>query len=171
MSDLQAVFLDRDGTLIEDVGYLSDINDVRLFPDTVASLKRLQKKFALFVLTNQSGIASGHLSMEDAQRVNDHLDRLLREEGITITEWYVCPHSREDKCDCMKPGTDFLRRAESKYGVNLRKSYVIGDHPHDVLTGKELGVFGLYLLTGHGYRHLGQLPPEFPGVPPARRRG
>ena len=160
MSDLQAIFLDRDGTLIEDVGYLSDIEDVHLFPDTVASLQKLQTKFTLFVLTNQSGIASGHLSLEEVTRVNGHLDQILRAEGINITEWYVCPHSREDQCECMKPGPDFLHLAESVHGVNLKKSYVIGDHPHDALTGKELGVFGLYLLTGHGFRHLSQLPPD-----------
>ena len=87
---------------------------------------------------------------------------MLRAEGIAIREWYVCPHPREDGCACMKPGPEFVLRAQRDYRLDLGRSFVIGDHPHDALTGNEHGVFGLYLLTGHGGRHLADLPMEKP---------
>jgi L-threonylcarbamoyladenylate synthase len=155
-----AVFLDRDGTLIEDVGMLKAPKDIRLFPDTIESLRKLQHRYQLFVVTNQSGVARGLLSMEQVNAVNTALHKRLLEEGITIQEWYVCPHSREQNCTCIKPKPQFLLEAAKRYGVDLTKSFVIGDHPHDVLTANSHGVFGLYLLTGHGGRHLPDLPAD-----------
>ncbi|MBN2684284.1 MAG: MFS transporter [Pontiellaceae bacterium] len=155
-----AVFLDRDGTLIEDVGTLASPEDVRLFPDTVRALSSLQEKYLLFVITNQSGISSGTLTRRQVDLVNAHLDDMLRREGVVIQEWYVCPHHRADGCSCIKPKPQFVRVAQKEYGLALDRSFIIGDHPHDAYTGNELGVFGLYLLTGHGGRHLVDLEPD-----------
>jgi len=152
-----AVFLDRDGTLIEDVGVLRVPRDIHLFPDTIDSLLRLQQNYRLFVVTNQSGISSGALTIEEVDAVHKKLDSVLSDSGITIEHWYVCPHGREDNCSCMKPKHGFLLQAAEKYRIDLNKSFIIGDHPHDVLTGKALGVFGLYVLTGHGRKHLNEL--------------
>jgi L-threonylcarbamoyladenylate synthase len=153
-----AVFLDRDGTLIEDVGTLDSAERIELFSDTVEALRLLQREYQLFVITNQSGIAKGDISREQVDRVNNHLNEILRREGIFIHEWYVCPHTREDGCSCIKPKPGFLLEAQQEYGINLTRSFVIGDHPHDALTANEQGVFGLFLLTGHGGRHLSDLP-------------
>jgi L-threonylcarbamoyladenylate synthase len=153
-----AVFLDRDGTLIEDVGVLHSIEQIELYSDTVEALRQLQKNYVLFVITNQSGIARGEVRADRVDRVNGHLDEMLRREGIVIQEWYVCPHRREEGCGCIKPKPEFMLRAQSDYGIDLARSFVVGDHPHDVFTGSEQGVFGLYLLTGHGSRHLSDLP-------------
>ncbi len=152
-----AIFLDRDGTLIEDVGTLGCVEDIQLFSDTVEALLKLQKQFLLFVITNQSGISEGQLTLEQAGRVNQHLNDKLRRAGVVIEEWYVCPHRREDDCFCIKPKPGFVLKAQRDYGLDLNTSFVIGDHPHDALTANAQGVFGIYLLTGHGGKHLPEL--------------
>ncbi len=152
-----AVFLDRDGTLIEDVGVLHSIEQIQLYPDTIEALRMLQNNYVLFVITNQPGIACGELSEDQVSHVNAHLHEIFRSKGVFIKDWYVCPHRREDACSCIKPKPEFVLQAQKKYGLDLEKSFVIGDHPHDVLTANQQGVFGLYLLTGHGGRHLTEL--------------
>ncbi|MBN2343053.1 MAG: threonylcarbamoyl-AMP synthase [Deltaproteobacteria bacterium] len=152
-----AIFLDRDGTLIEDVGTLANADDLRLFPDTIPALLKLQEKYTLFVITNQAAVAKGELTATQVAEVNQGLDALLAKAGVVIREWYVCPHQRKDGCSCIKPNPEFVLRAEQKYNLDLNRSFVIGDHPHDVYTADEQGVFGLYLLTGHGGKHLSEL--------------
>ncbi len=155
-----AIFLDRDGTLIEDIGVLGDIKDVKFFSDTVSALKKLQSRYKLFVITNQSGVSKGLVSLEQVGRINCCIDEALKKEGVNIESWYVCPHQRNENCDCIKPKSKFVLEAAAKYGLELDGSFAIGDHPHDALTANDMGVFGLYLLTGHGARHLGELPAE-----------
>lgn len=155
-----AVFLDRDGTIIHDVGYLGDAAGIRLYPDAVGALRTLQREYALFVVSNQSGIAKGHITREQVDEVNRRLGELLAEHDVRIVAWYVCPHCREDACDCMKPAARFLREAADEYGLDLSRSFVIGDHPHDPATGDAVGAFGLYLLTGHGPQHIDSLPDD-----------
>lgn len=152
-----AIFLDRDGTMIDDVGVLKDPDGIILYPDTVEALKELQKDYLLFVITNQSAVADGLISLEDVDKVNHALDIMLQEQGVRIEEWYSCPHKTEDNCDCKKPKPAFVLKAAEDYGLDLKRSFVIGDHPHDVCTGQEYGVFGLYVLTGHGVKHLDEL--------------
>ena len=152
-----AVFLDRDGTLIEDMGVLDCAENIHMFPDTVRALRQLQERYLLFVITNQPGIARGLLTQEQASRINGRLDDLLRREGVVIQQWYVCPHAREDGCSCIKPKPAFVLKAHRDYGLDLSRSFMIGDHPHDVMTASELGLFGLYVLTGHGGQHLPEL--------------
>jgi len=153
------VFLDRDGTLIEDVGVLDTPDRIQLFPDTITALRDLQERYLLFVVTNQPGISAGHVTAGQVTAVNNSLHEMLARHGIRIQEWYVCPHARVEGCQCIKPRPTFLLQAARDYGLDLQRSFVIGDHPHDVFTGREVGVFGLYLLTGHGTRHLDELPP------------
>ncbi len=157
-----AVFFDRDGTLIEDVGFLKDVSGIRLFPDTLEALHKLRKHFLFFVVTNQSGVSDGQIRMEDVEQVNGALDGIFQDNGIQFQEWYVCPHNKIDGCNCRKPNPRFLVEAAEMYGVDLKKSYIIGDHPHDAYTGKSLGVAGLYLLTGHGRKHLAELADDVP---------
>lgn len=160
-----AVFLDRDGTLIEDRGFLSDPGQVVLVPGILPVLRRLQEKYLLFVVTNQSGVAAGAISLEQVRRVNARLGRLL--EGVRIEQWYVCPHGPQEGCECRKPGTLFLRRAAREYAVPLERSFVIGDHLSDVGTADAVGACGLYVLSGHGMKHLDELSAEglaFPTV-------
>jgi len=156
----RAVFLDRDGTLIEDRGHLRAPCEVAIFPDTVEALKRLQPSFQLFIVTNQSGVAKGALSLDEADRVNKHVVRRLAEAGVTITDVYVCPHQRSDGCLCMKPKPYFLAKAAEAHGIDLRRSFVVGDHPHDVALARRAGACGICVLTGHGEKHLSEVPAD-----------
>jgi histidinol-phosphate phosphatase family protein len=157
-----AVFLDRDGTIIEDRGDLADPSQVEFFEDTVPALRRLSWGSDLFIVTNQSGVAKGAISPEDVERVNTHVLARLAEAGIGIAAAYVCPHERRDGCGCMKPNPHFLLRAETEHRIDLRRSFVVGDHPHDVEFARAAGATGIYLLTGHGLRHLEAVPEGTP---------
>ena len=162
MNGRPAVFLDRDGTLIEDVGTLGDPARIRLFSTTISALRSLRSRFLFFVVTNQSCVARGEIALDDVCRVNAHLSLLLENSGIHIEQWYICPHERSDGCDCIKPNATFLNQAAREFDIDLSRSFVVGDHPHDALTGAEEGVRGVYVLTGHGSRHRRQLPPGIP---------
>ncbi len=154
-----AVFLDRDGTLIEDRGHLSEPSEVAFYPETVEALTRLQPYFLLFLVTNQPWVARGILTLEDVNRVNARVVAHLAGHGITITAVYVCPHERSDGCSCIKPNPYFLHRAAAEHGVDLRRSFTVGDHPHDVQFARAVGARGIYVRTGHGSKHLAELAP------------
>lgn len=159
MSNLTpAIFLDRDGTIIEDVGTISNPEQIELYSDTVESLKRLKGKYKLFVLTNQAGVSKGEVTLEEVENVNRHLSDALLKEDVVIEQFYICPHSIEDQCQCIKPKPFMMEMAAEEHDLDLSRSFIIGDHPHDVKTGSELGVLGLYVLTGHGQKHLKDLP-------------
>jgi len=153
-----AVFLDRDGTLIEDRGHLASPDQMVVYPDTIPALGLLQRDFLLFIVTNQSGVAEGVISLEDAGRVNSALRSLLAAHGIELSAIYVCPHRRADNCPCIKPKPYFLHQAARDFGVDLSRSFVVGDHPHDVHLATNAGARGVYLTTGHGIKHLHELP-------------
>ena len=152
-----AVFLDRDGTLIEDNGSLRSPTQVVFYVATVPALRRLQEYFRLFIVTNQSGIAKGELTLEEANQVNAHVVERLREYGVRIGAVYCCPHQRSDHCACIKPKPFFLVQAAREYGLDLSRSFVIGDHPHDVEFARNAGATGVYVLTGHGLKHRAEL--------------
>lgn len=154
-----AVFLDRDGTLIEDRGHLSRPDEVVFLPGTFEALRRLQDQFLFFIVTNQSGVGKGIVTGEQVACVNSHVVSCLAAEGFRITTTYVCPHTRDNACLCIKPNPHFLRQAAEHFGVDLRRSFVVGDHPHDVELARRAGARGVYVLTGHGRKHLGELPP------------
>jgi D-glycero-D-manno-heptose 1,7-bisphosphate phosphatase len=155
-----AVFLDRDGTIIEDCGDLSDPSQVVFFSDTFESLRRLSERFSLFVVTNQPGVAKGTITLQDVDRVNAHVVSCLERQGIRIAATYVCPHERASGCRCIKPNPYFLRKAEHDFGIDLTRSFVIGDHPHDVELAVRAGATGIYVLSGHGMKHQAELPEQ-----------
>lgn len=153
-----AVFLDRDGTIIEDRGYLRSSSDVIFFPETVEALLRLSKHFLLFIVTNQPGIAKGFISREDVNHVNSWVVKRLAKSGVIITDIYVCPHERSNNCECIKPNPYFLIKAAKDYIIDIQKSFVIGDHPYDIQLAKNAGAYGIYVLSGHGSKHAAELP-------------
>jgi histidinol-phosphate phosphatase family protein len=154
---IPAVFLDRDGTIIEDRGDLSDPSQVVFFRDTVSSLRCLSTHFALFIVTNQSGVAKGAISMQEVERVNRHIRSYLSARGITLLATYVCPHEHVSGCPCIKPNPYFLKKAERDFGIDLGRSFVIGDHPHDVEFARNAGASAIYVLSGHGIKHRDEL--------------
>ncbi len=115
--------------------------------------------FKLFIVTNQPGVAGGKISIEDVSRVNTYIEYILAKNGIKISETYVCPHERLDQCECMKPKPFFLEKSVREHGVDLSRSFVIGDHPHDVEFGEAAGAKGIYVLTGHGFKHINEIRP------------
>ena len=152
-----AVFLDRDGTIIEDRGHLAAPQEVVFFEDTVSALLELQKVFLLFIVTHQSGIAKGLVTADEVSTVNRYVVDYLANKGITITKLYCCPHDRSERCQCVKPNPYHLHQAASDYDIDLARSFVMGDHPHDVELAWRAGATGIYLLTGHGDHHRGEL--------------
>lgn len=154
---IPAVFLDRDGTIIEDRGYLSDPSQVVFFRDTISSLRCLYTHFALFIVTNQSGVAKGAITMQEVEHVNSHIRSYLSAHGITLLATYVCPHEHVSGCPCIKPNPYFLKKAERNFGIDLGRSFVIGDHPHDVELARNAGASAIYVLSGHGMKHRNEL--------------
>jgi L-threonylcarbamoyladenylate synthase len=152
-----AVFLDRDGTLIEDRGHLSAPGQVVFYPDTIPALRRLRGQFLLFVVTNQNGVAKGLIRLEEAQGVNDYVASRLADAGIAVRAVYCCPHQRSDGCECIKPNPYFLRRAEAEHGADLARSFVVGDHPADVELAANAGGRGIFVLSGHGEKHRAEV--------------
>ena len=153
-----AVFLDRDGTLIQDRGHIGHESDVAFYPETVPSLRQLQERFRLLIVTNQPGIAEGTITREGVERVNGYVTEHLARHGIEITDVYVCPHRRSEACSCIKPNPHFLHRAARDHDIELERSYVVGDHPSDVQLAENAGARGVYVLTGHGKKHRPELP-------------
>ena len=152
-----AVFLDRDGTLLEDNGPLRSPTQVVFYPETAPALRRLQQHFRLFIVTNQSAVAKGELTLDEVSQVNDWVVQWLQERGVEIAAVFCCPHCREDNCACLKPKPHFLRHAAQCHGLDLDRSFVIGDHPHDVELARNAGATGIYVLAGHGLRHRAEL--------------
>ena len=151
------MFLDRDGTIIEDHGYLSKPSQVIFFDDAFDALKRLQKDFLLFIVTNQQGISQGILTKSEVDSVNQFVVDELNNAGIKILEVYACPHTKTDNCKCRKPNAFFLNKASHDFDIDLKSSFVIGDHPSDVQFAINANAKGIYLLTGHGKNHLSEL--------------
>ena len=154
----QAIFLDRDGTLIKDSGFLRDPAKAAFYSFTVEALKLLQEKFDLFIVTNQCGIANGIISQDEVEKVNRFIIDTLAANGIDIKDCYVCPHAIDAGCKCRKPQTFFAKQAALDYGLDLSRSYAIGDHPSDIKFAKAFGGHGIYVLTGHGGHHRHSIP-------------
>jgi D-glycero-D-manno-heptose 1,7-bisphosphate phosphatase len=142
----RAVFLDRDGTIIEDAGYLRDPDAVRLLPGTGRAIQQLNAQGLLaIVVTNQSGIARGFLTTEDYRATERRLDELLGLEGAGIDGHYFCPHLPElsGPCECRKPGTLLYRQAAERLGIDLSRSWWVGDRLRDVFPAEAFGGRGI----------------------------
>ena len=155
-----AVFLDRDGTIIEDVGYIHHSSLVAFYPFSFKALQTLQNHFLLFIVTNQSGIAKGIVTEKQVIAVNQHITDELRSNEIAVYDTFYCPHKNEDACHCKKPSPFFLNLAARLYNVDLSRSFIIGDHPSDVECGTNAGVTPIYVKSGHGAKHQSELNHE-----------
>ncbi|GAG56052.1 unnamed protein product [marine sediment metagenome] len=157
MTKNKALILDRDGTLIEDKNYAYKIEDLELLPGVIEGLKILQKDFMFFIVTNQSGIGRGYYTEDDFHKFNAYLIQLLKEENIEIRKTYFCPHIREDNCECRKPKTKFIDEIVKEFNINIKESWMFGDHPSDIQFGTNGGCRTVFLTTGHGESHIDDL--------------
>ncbi len=133
----RAVLLDRDGTLVEDPGYLSRPEQLVWKEGAADALKRLSEAgFLLIVITNQSGIGRGLFSKTDMEQVHQRLQGDLAKAGVTLKAIYHCPHRPEEACACRKPGTGLLLQAGSEHGLDLSKSWMVGDKCSDIEAGR-----------------------------------
>jgi D-glycero-D-manno-heptose 1,7-bisphosphate phosphatase len=137
-----AVFLDRDGTLIEDTHYPRDPGRVRLLPGAAEALRELGRRgFLLVVVSNQSGLSRGLVTAEEARAVAARVEECLRAEGAGLHASYYCPHAPWDSCGCRKPSPGMLLRASAELGIDLARSFLVGDKPSDVEAGRRAGCY------------------------------
>ncbi len=151
-----AVFVDKDGTLVEDVPYNVDPRRIRLLPNAVEGLRRLHRAgYRVFVVTNQSGVARGYFREEALAAVEGRLRELLAAADVPLAGFYYCPHHPEGvvpayarACTCRKPAPGMLLRAAREHGIDLARSWMIGDILHDVETGRRAGCRTVLVDTG-----------------------
>jgi D-glycero-D-manno-heptose 1,7-bisphosphate phosphatase len=153
-----AVFVDRDGTLIEECGYLSRLDAIHLFPFTVDAVRLLNRAgLAVVVLTNQSGVARGYFDEAFVRETHRVLGARIAAGGGRVDAFYYCPHYPDAKieryrqaCECRKPGPGVLRRAAADLSLDLSRSFAVGDRWSDVEAGRAAGARGVLVRTGFG---------------------
>jgi D-glycero-D-manno-heptose 1,7-bisphosphate phosphatase len=158
MVNRPAVFLDRDGTLLEEAGYLDRLERLVFFPYSVDAVRLLNRGgFAVVIVTNQAGIARGIFKEAFVADAHRHMAERLALGGARIDAFYYCPHHpdgiiealRQD-CDCRKPRSGMFTRAAADLGLDLARSYVVGDRWHDLEAGQRVGARGILVRTGYG---------------------
>jgi len=149
------VLLDRDGTINEEVGYVMHPDELRLIPGAREALRELQDLgLGLVVITNQTPVGRGDLSTAELDAIHARLQELLADGGVSLDGIEVCPHRRDEGCDCRKPATGLVERAARTHGFDPAQSWVVGDHTGDMLLGRAVGARTILVLTGHGEQEL-----------------
>ena len=156
----RAIFLDRDGVLIENrADYVREWSHVIFFPEALKALSLLSD-YKIVIVTNQSAVGRGLISLEIAYEINNQLVKEIKENKGQIDGVYLCPHTPEDHCNCRKPNPGLLLQAAKELSLDLSQSWMIGDAWSDLLAGKAAGVRGVVLLkTGRGREQLSQPQP------------
>jgi len=173
MPGYPAVFIDRDGTLTEEVGYINHPKRLRLLPRSADAVSLLnQAGMKAILVTNQSGIARGYFTEEVLHATHAELLSQLKAEGASLDGLYVCMHHPTEgerpyrqACDCRKPSPGLLRRAASELGLDLGRSYAVGDKISDVMAGHRAGARGVLVLTGYGLGEWEYRRSEWPDSP------
>jgi D-glycero-D-manno-heptose 1,7-bisphosphate phosphatase len=158
------LLVDRDGTINEELTpeYVLEPDQLRLIPGAAAALRDLRELgVGVVVVTNQSPVGRGWISLEQLDAIHRHLSELLAAEGARVDGFYVCPHAPEEGCDCRKPGTALARRAADEHGFELDRAFVVGDHRADVEMGRRIGARTILVRTGHGVQELEAGAPAF----------
>ena len=158
-----AIFLDRDGVLIENKSdYVRDWSQVKIFPEAIHALSHSAlNHYKIVIVTNQSAVGRGLISLETADEINNRLVRLIHARGGQVDGVYLCPHKPDDDCSCRKPKPGLLLRAAAELSLDLKRSWMIGDAWSDVQAGRAAGVrYSILLKTGRGREQLLQLRSE-----------
>lgn len=158
-----ALLLDRDGTLMEDVGYPNDPNEVRLITGAAETVNELVSRYGCqpAIVSNQSGVARGLITLEQFQTVHERFIELFRlETGLTLPAYY-CLHGTDENCDCRKPKPGLLQQAVAELGLSGKPAIMIGDKPSDVVAGAAIGAKTVWLSQGRTYPGGGSYPDLF----------
>jgi D-glycero-D-manno-heptose 1,7-bisphosphate phosphatase len=146
-----AVFLDRDGTIAEEVGYLNHASRFRMFPFAAVAIRRLNEAgFPVIVVTNQSGVGRAYFPESLVHSVNELMTQQLDEAGAKLDAIYYCPHTSADGCNCRKPRTGMSDRAAVEHALDLPRSIVVGDPYGDLELVRNVRARGLLVRTGYG---------------------
>jgi D-glycero-D-manno-heptose 1,7-bisphosphate phosphatase len=157
-----AIFLDRDGVLIENRSdYVRDWSQVFFFPEAIQALSNSKlKNYKIVIVTNQSAVGRGIISLEAANEINTRLVRSIHNLGSRVDAVYLCPHGPNDGCDCRKPRSGLLLQAAKELSLDLKRSWMIGDAWSDIQAGQAAGVRGAIIVkTGRGLDQLSLLRP------------
>lgn len=156
------IFLDRDGTVNQEVDFLTSPEELALIPRSAEAIREAhQLGYRIFIVTNQSGIARGLLTEDQLTRINQVLTQELERKGAAVDAIYYCPHHPDAKdplyaadCACRKPRTGMIERAEREFPIDRRRSFVIGDRLADIQLGNNAGIPAILVLTGYGKDEL-----------------
>jgi len=147
----RAIFIDRDGTLIEERGFISDPRQVELIPGAAEALRLMSSMgFLRIVISNQSGVGRGYFDRDSVEAINRRLKELLAERGTGLDDVLYCPHAPDDDCMCRKPRPGLLLEASLRHSIDLKRSYMIGDRDSDIGAIASVGGKGVLVLTGYG---------------------
>lgn len=146
----KAIFLDRDGTINVDFGYVYKTESLEFLPGTIEALRIFQELgYLLIIITNQSGIGRGYFTWEDADLFNQAMAQQLKEHGVILSDFLTCPHAPEEHCECRKPSPFMIIEAIRKYDISPSKSYMFGDKKSDVECGERSNVKSFLVTTEH----------------------
>jgi len=152
----KAIFLDRDGTMIEDRDYLSDPAGIVFLPGVLSALRVLSETgYMLVMVSNQSGIGRGYFTDADYFSVQERMDAMLKQEGIHFAGYYYCPHKPSDDCVCRKPKPYLALKAAVDLDIDLESSYMVGDKQSDIAFGKSFNAKGCFHIMQELVNHLG----------------
>ncbi len=144
---MRVIFLDRDGVINEDFGYVGSVKDFKFIDGVFEALREfLDMGYKLVVVTNQSGIGRGYYTLEDFNEVTEHMKSELEKRGIELLEVFYCPHHPDRGCGCRKPEPGMIEEAVKRYGIDTKNSWMIGDKPSDIEAAKSAGVGNTVLL-------------------------
>jgi D-glycero-D-manno-heptose 1,7-bisphosphate phosphatase len=169
----RAVFLDRDGTMIVDVGYLDRLERMELFPYTIDAVRLLNRAgFKVIVVTSQAGVANGMLTEDFLAEAHQSISQQMEAGGATIDGYYYCPHSPHaavakyrTECDCAKPKPGMIQAAARDLSIDVAQSFIVGDRWRDIEMGQVTGAKGILVETGYGRTEAGRRPAHIDEVP------
>ena len=157
-----AIFLDRDGTINKEAGYLSDPEDFEFLPHALEGMKKFRDMgYRLVIVTNQGGIGLGYYTKNDFYRVNKKMLTEVSKAGILIDKIYFCPHSLAENCPCRKPNTGLVMRAKEELNIDLKNSFFIGDSPWDIEAGKNAGMRTIFIKNERVNPEQLEIQPDF----------
>ena len=155
--NLFMIFVDRDGTLIKDTGYIKDPSEINLLPNTIEGLKKITSLgAAVIMITNQSGISRGYFDLHQVNLLNEVLIKKLSSSGCKFAGIHICPHGPNEECNCRKPKIGLLQRASKSMNIPITRSVIVGDRETDIVTGLNAGIPGILISRSKSNCDFGQ---------------